>query len=228
VKIIIVSLLASCSVTLAQSNTDGAGYVTNANLLKPFTLTNSTGDVITNAVLVKLMPNNFIYKTPSGEMGTKGLNFLPKDWQERIGYVLQPAMVALGDEFYKKWQNEFSDFLSTNEAPIDPKTGLPNGTITATNSVNYNKCMEWYEKAATLGDTNAMWKIIEHDEASDVAGDRVSPETGLPMRKEALRWLKILAEKGDASATRLVRDCESRINFDSQINSSLSRRNFTN
>jgi hypothetical protein len=32
-------------------------------LLAPFTLTTSSGKVITNAVLVKLMPNKFIYKT---------------------------------------------------------------------------------------------------------------------------------------------------------------------
>ena len=49
------------------TNTDSSGYVTNAALLAPFTLTNSIGDVVTNAVLVKLTPNSLMElfrKTP--------------------------------------------------------------------------------------------------------------------------------------------------------------------
>lgn len=59
----IILALASAFVLHAQTNTDSSGYVTNAALLAPFTLTTSSGKVITNAVLVKLMPNKFIYKT---------------------------------------------------------------------------------------------------------------------------------------------------------------------
>ena len=40
------------------TNTDSSGYVTNVNLLTPFTVTNSAGKVFTDAVLVKLMANN--------------------------------------------------------------------------------------------------------------------------------------------------------------------------
>jgi hypothetical protein len=68
------------------TNTDSSGYVTNAALLTPFTLTNSAGDVITNAVLVKLMPNKFIYKTPTGVMGTRRLDSLSTELQNRFGY----------------------------------------------------------------------------------------------------------------------------------------------
>jgi hypothetical protein len=63
------------------------GYVTNANLLTPCTLTNSAGNVITDAVLVKLMPDKFIYKTPGGAMGTRELDSLPMVLQEKIGYA---------------------------------------------------------------------------------------------------------------------------------------------
>jgi hypothetical protein len=85
-KTIIVALLASCVVSLAQTNTDSSGYVTNANLLTPFILTNSAGDVITNAVLVKLMPNKFVYKTPNGGEGVMRLDSLSKDLQKKFGY----------------------------------------------------------------------------------------------------------------------------------------------
>jgi ankyrin repeat protein len=67
------------------TNTDSSGYVTNANLLTPFTLTNSVGDVITNAVLVKLLPNKFIYKTPDGGEGMLALKLLPEDLRAKFG-----------------------------------------------------------------------------------------------------------------------------------------------
>lgn len=72
------------------------GYVTNIALLMPFTLTNSAGNVITNAVLDKLTANTFIYKTPDGIMGMMRLDTLPPEMLERIGY--DPVAAAKADE----------------------------------------------------------------------------------------------------------------------------------
>lgn len=101
-KTAIMFLLASCVISLAQTNTDSSGYVTNANLLAPFTLTNSVGDVITDAVLVKLTANKFVYKTPSGAMGMLRLDSLSKDLQEKFGYDPQAAQAADEAEKQKK------------------------------------------------------------------------------------------------------------------------------
>jgi len=84
------------------TNTDSSGYVTNAALLTPFTLTNSVGDVITNAVLVKLTPNKFIYKTPNGGEGMMPLASLSKDLREKFGYDPQAAQAADEVENQKK------------------------------------------------------------------------------------------------------------------------------
>jgi TPR repeat protein len=86
----------------AQTNTDSSGYVTNANLLTPFTVTNSAGEVFTNAVLVKLMPNKFIYKTPGGAMGILRLDSLPEDLLQKIGYDPQAAQATDEAENQKK------------------------------------------------------------------------------------------------------------------------------
>ena len=99
-RITIIVTFASCVVLLAQSNIDSSGYVTNANLLTPFTLTNSSGNVVTDAVLVKLTPNQFIYKTPNGGMGMMRLDLLPKELQEKFGFDPQAAHAA--DEADKK------------------------------------------------------------------------------------------------------------------------------
>jgi hypothetical protein len=107
-KTIIVAILASCVVLLAQTNTDSSGYVTNANLLAPFTLTNSAGNVITNAVLVKLMPNKFIYKTPNGG-GMLRIDSLPKDLQEKFGYDPQAAQAADEADKQKKVRQQKFD-----------------------------------------------------------------------------------------------------------------------
>jgi len=88
-------VFANCAVALAQTNTDSSGYVTNAALLGPFTLTVSSGKVITNAVLVKLMPNKFVYKIPGvAGGGMERLDSLPKYLQERFGYDSSKAAAA--------------------------------------------------------------------------------------------------------------------------------------
>jgi len=84
------------TVVASGTNTDSSGYVTNEALLTPFTLTGSTGRIITNAVLVKLTPNKFVYKTPSGEMGILRLDSLSKDLQDKFGY--NPTNAAAADE----------------------------------------------------------------------------------------------------------------------------------
>jgi hypothetical protein len=78
----------------SRTNTDSSGYVTNAVLLTPFTLTNSVGDVITNAVLVKLTVNKFVYKTDAGAMGMLTLASLPEDLRRKFGYDPQAAQAA--------------------------------------------------------------------------------------------------------------------------------------
>ena len=110
------------------------------------------------------------------------------------------AMTAIGDVLYDKWQNE----NSTNSVPIDPATGLPTVTAPQTNSVNYVQSMAWYEKAATLGDTNAMWKIIRNEVGStNFVSTIINPATGLPESapsEEGFRWLQKLANGGDTEA----------------------------
>jgi hypothetical protein len=94
---LILLLAVSCIGSFAQStNTDSQGYVTNAALLTPFTLTNSAGDVITNAVLYKLTANKFIYKTDDDTMGQLRLDTLSTDILMRIDY--DPASAAKADE----------------------------------------------------------------------------------------------------------------------------------
>ncbi len=99
-NIAIVRLLQPINLAVASgTNTDSSGYVTNANLLTPFTITNSAGDVVTNAVLVKLTPNKFIYKADNGAEGMMPLGSLPKDLQEKFGY--DPTLAAAQDDIDK-------------------------------------------------------------------------------------------------------------------------------
>ncbi len=88
------------------TNTDSSGYVTNEALLTPFTLTNSVGDVITNAVLVKLTANKFVYKTDTGAMGMLPLASLPEDLRKKFGYAPQAAQAADEAEQAKKVQGQ--------------------------------------------------------------------------------------------------------------------------
>jgi hypothetical protein len=90
------------AVVASGTNTDSSGYVTNETLLTPFTLTNSVGDVITNAVLVKLTANKFVYKTDAGGMGMLPLVSLPEDLQKKFGYDAQAAQAADDAEQAKK------------------------------------------------------------------------------------------------------------------------------
>lgn len=87
---------------ISKNNTDGAGYVTNASLLKPFTVTNSAGTVFADAVLVRLMPGRFIYKTLSGAMGTQRLDALPAAFLKKISYDPEAAKATEEAEAQKK------------------------------------------------------------------------------------------------------------------------------
>lgn len=87
---------------VAEGNVDADGYVTNLQLLKPFTVTNSAGAVFTDAVLVKLMPAKFMYKTSSGAMGTQRLELLPAEILQKIGYNAAAALAANQAETQKK------------------------------------------------------------------------------------------------------------------------------
>lgn len=228
-RVIIAFLLASCVVSLAQTS---GHNVTNADLLTPFMVTNSAGIVFTDAVLVKLTPNKFFYKTPGGAMGSLPLAALPKDLQSKVTEAErkrveeiktmaergdQNAMVAAGDDLFKKWQKELSDFSVTNKAfvdpgtglaRLDPNTGLPRGILNATNSVNYCMSMDWYRKAARMGNTNAMWRIVERNDEGDYFDNLgfLDPNTGLPdnVSKEGFSWLQELAKRGDSTATERV------------------------
>lgn len=74
--------------------TDKTGYVTNADYLVPFSMTNSDGQLLTNAVLVKLTANKFIYKTPDGTEGTARMDSLSRELQKRFRYDPQRATNA--------------------------------------------------------------------------------------------------------------------------------------
>ena len=80
--------------------------------LMPFALTKFDGNIITNAVLIKLTPNKFIYKTPNGEEGIMRLDSLSKDLQKRFGYDAEDAASADSDEAWRKskqtaaWQQQ--------------------------------------------------------------------------------------------------------------------------
>ena len=110
-------------------------------------------------------------------------------------------MIAMGDVFYEKWENE----NSTNVGLIDPATGLPTAPDN-TNSVNYSESMNWYGKAAELDDTNAMWKLILNGNvgSTNFFSTIIDPATGLPItilpNSASLRWLQKLAGRGDTEA----------------------------
>jgi ankyrin repeat protein len=91
------------------TNTDTSGYVTNEALLTPFTLTNSAGDVTTNAVLVKLTANKFVYKTDAGGMGMLPLASLPEDLRKKFGYDPQAAQADDEAEQAKKARQQQYD-----------------------------------------------------------------------------------------------------------------------
>lgn len=94
--ILVLSFASFSSLAQMSTNTDSQGYVTNSALLFPFTLTNSSGDTISNAVLVKLTANKFIYKYPPGGEGVARLDSLPKDLQEKFSY--NPTNAAFADK----------------------------------------------------------------------------------------------------------------------------------
>jgi ankyrin repeat protein len=109
----IMELLQPVNLAVASgTNTDSSGYVTNAALLMPFTLTNSDGDVLTNAVLVKLMPNKFIYKTTDDRSeGVLPLASLPEKLRDKFGYnsTTAAAADALDAEKHEQWAETFAE-----------------------------------------------------------------------------------------------------------------------
>jgi TPR repeat protein len=179
------------------------GFVLVSRLSYSEDLTTLDGKRFSNITELSKYPKQ-VFFTWNEERISVAITNLPDDFIKSHGYMSPQAMVALGDDFSKKREKEYSDFLSANQIdpktglPIDPKNGQPALPPPATNSVNYIKSMEWYEKAAALGDTNAMWKIVANDASGDYVA--ISPGTGLPLTKEQLRWLRKLAEKGDTDA----------------------------
>jgi hypothetical protein len=105
-KIIIAAFFASCVVSLAQpTNVDPStgmprwpadGKITDTNLLAPVSFTNSFGDLITNAIPVRLFANKLVYITTDYGGGTIRLGKLPPDLQKKFGY--NPANAAAADE----------------------------------------------------------------------------------------------------------------------------------
>jgi len=121
------------------------GYVTNADLLTPFTLTNSIGDVITNAVLVKLTPNKFIYKTPSGVMGMLRLDSLSTELQLRFGYdaadaAAQDAIEADAKMRDLQWRQSQRD-LAQQQAEL--KASKQSVVSDISRSIRANAEKEW-------------------------------------------------------------------------------------
>jgi ankyrin repeat protein len=127
----IVQLLQPVNLAVASgTNTDSSGYVTNTDLLTPFTLTNSAGDVVTNAVLVKLTPNKFIYKTPDGAEGMLPLKSLPENLRSKFGY--DPTYAALADRFETEKKEEI---YQQQQIQLEQKSRLDNANKEMTNHV---------------------------------------------------------------------------------------------
>ena len=130
------------------------------------------------------------------------------------------AMTALGDAFLQKYFGEQATTIdsatglpiattndvidpasglpvSSTNTIIDPATGLPLAPTETPNQKLYSsQAASWYRKAAELGDTNAMRKIV----------GVIDPSTGLPKglqnvvlveESERTRWNRKLAETGD-------------------------------
>jgi hypothetical protein len=208
-----------CLPAAAQTNQDTLSFTTHA------------GVVVSNATVLKVEGDKVVYVFSDGG-GTVPLAELPPEIRAR--YAQKPgtapapaetvpaslapiqaladqgnasAMAALGDAYALKWQKDFATSLTARAGlPPDPHTGLPVGTARGTNNVNYLKSMEWYEKAASLGDTNAMWKIISEADASESRGSFVDPATGIHafMTERGLRWLQKLATAGNPKAAKTL------------------------
>jgi hypothetical protein len=112
------------------TNTDSHGYVTNAALLTPFTLTNAAGEAISNVVLVRLMPNKFIYKRPDGNGGMMRLDSLPADLLQKIGYDAQAAQAA--DEAEKAKQAQAQELARQQRTlAVQPSPFMAQGPLAA-------------------------------------------------------------------------------------------------
>jgi tetratricopeptide (TPR) repeat protein len=121
------------------------GYVTNADLLTPFTLTNSVGDVITNAELVKLTPNKFIYKTPTGVMGMLRLDSLSTELQLRFGYdaadaAAQDAIEADAKMRDLQWRQSQRDLAQQQD---ELKASRQSAVSDISGSIRANAEKEW-------------------------------------------------------------------------------------
>jgi hypothetical protein len=75
-KTLILFLLTACLSSIAQTNT--------------ITFTNQYGDVVSNAVVIKVSANTLLYRIPSGGGAVKLAN-LPPDLQQRFGYDPEKA-----------------------------------------------------------------------------------------------------------------------------------------
>lgn len=110
------------------------------------------------------------------------------------------AMIAIGDAIFDAASQSFQ--AAHAKDTIDPATGLPTNYLTAANVPE--ECFNWFRRAAELGDTNAMWRLIENGNIGRTNSVMtIDPATGLPMPMlgaESLRWLQKLAERGDTAA----------------------------
>ena len=111
------------------------------------------------------------------------------------------AMTKMGDAVYDNASKAF-DAASTNNQ-IDPATGLPVKMFTATNIPE--ECFNWYRKAAGLGETNAMWKLVNtltmgNDIPAGLSFDTQASLVIPPPSGDSIRWLKKLVKAGDDKA----------------------------
>lgn len=88
--------------------TDRSGYVTNRDYLTPFSVTNGSGVVMTNLVMVRLMGDRFIYRAPDGAEGSALMLWLSPPLKERFRYDEKRAIAAqVKDEIAQAdWQEE--------------------------------------------------------------------------------------------------------------------------
>ncbi len=110
------------------------------------------------------------------------------------------AMIAIGDAILDGASQSFQ--AAHAKDTIDPATGLPANYLTAANVPE--ECFNWFRRAAELGDTNAMWKLIQNGNIGSTNFSAIiDPATGLPTilpDTASLHWLRKLADGGDTEA----------------------------
>ena len=240
-KIFTLLFLTACASAFAQTDwgtitlVNSAGVtITNARVLKVDSgklmyVSDNGGGTVAIADLPPDVQKRFGYSSQQDDSDTairKWARMLAASSAAKLGDVQTnaeqgnlSAMIALGDFFYAKWKKQDDADLSTSmrSGKIDPSTGLPVSNVHATNNANYLKGMDWYEKAASLSNSSAMWRIITNEYGGGTSGFSLDPTTQLPLSvgNQGLTWLKALAGQSDQRAIKILASYST--NFDSVL-----------